>query len=417
MRSTSMRKGRRTLATVVAMMTAGTLAACSGGSAVGGQSGGGNWLGELEPRVLKLADFSGPQSANFGIAMTEWEEEITEFTEGKITFENYWSASLLGATDSLKDVGDGIADIGLVIPSYHPQELPVTSWLFGMGNALTGSTVHDVAAGGATAHEKILTLDAATEEYASHNVKVLNGTSTPAYNMLCTAPVSSLDEAKGKRTRVSGPVWSETAEALGMSPVTIAWDEIYEALQRKMIDCVTTNPNQLADGLILKDVAPEYVPVTTAQVQSSTFVINLDTWESFPPELQGFITEANARAAYKIWQGYLEIEARAGDLIASGKVHTNDVSELEPVAAAQRDEAIASMADNAPAAIKDPQGVVDQYLERMKYWQQVLVDEGYPIVERNPKAIVDAFAGLRDVDLSNFFAKYEKELIPTLKKQ
>lgn len=433
MRSTSMRKGRRPLATVVAVMTVGMLAAC-GDSADDGdsttedsgeesadasdeESGGDAWLDELEPRVLKLADFSGPQDANFGIAMTEWEEEITEFTDGKITFENYWSASLLGATDSLQGVGDGVADIGQVIPSYQPQELPVTSWLFGMGNALTGSTVHDVAAGGATAHETILTIDAVTEEYASHNVKVLNGSSTPAYNMLCNTPVSSLDEAEGKRVRVSGPVWSETVEALGMTPVSIAWDEVYEALQREVIDCMTINPNQLADGLILKDVAPEYVPVTTAQLQSSTFVMNLDTWESFPPELQDFITEANARAAYKIWQGYLEIEAAAGDLIASGEVNTNEVSELEPVATTQREEAIAAMADNAPAAIEDPQAMVDQYLERTQYWQQVLVDQGYPIVERNPEAIIEAFAGLRDVDLSDFFAKYEEEVVPTLKEQ
>ena len=158
------------------------------------------WLEKLEPRVLKLADFSGDQNANFGKAMVAWEEAITEFTKGKITFENYWSASLLKAGDTLPGVRDGVADIGLIIPTYYPQDLPVSTWLFGLGGALSGSTVHDVAAGGAAALETVLTLEPLTAEYASHNIKVLQGTSTPAYNLLCNKPV-----ARSNRQRAFGP--------------------------------------------------------------------------------------------------------------------------------------------------------------------------------------------------------------------
>lgn len=373
------------------------------------------WLEELEPQVLKLADFSGDQNANFGKAMVEWENAITEFTNGKITFENYWSSSLLGALDTLKGVGDGVADIGLIIPSYHPKELPVGSWLFGLGAALSGSTVHDVAAGGAASLETVLTLPALTEEYASHNVRVLQATATPAYNLLCNTPISSLDEAKGKRARAIGAVWSTTVEALGMTPVSIAWNEAYEGLQRGVFDCMVINPNQYADGLILKDVAPEYVPVTMAQLQASTWIINNDVWESFPVELQNFITRENVRAAYNIWKGYLQIEAKAGDLIAAGEeIHTNDVSELEPIAARQRAEYVAGLADIAPAAVSDPQAVVDQYQERIAYWTDFLEAEGYEVAERTPEAILKAFAGLRDVDLSGFYEKFDEEVTPTL---
>jgi TRAP-type C4-dicarboxylate transport system substrate-binding protein len=376
-----------------------------------------DWLADLEPMTLKLADFSGDQTANFGQAMVAWEESITEFTDGKITFENYWSSSLLNALDSLQGVGDGVADIGLIIPTYMPQELPVASWLFGLGGALSGSTVHDVAAGGATALETVLTLPSLTEEYARHNVVVLQGTSTPAYNLLCNTPISSLAEAEGKRARAIGAVWSDTVEALGMTPVSIAWNEAYEGLQRGVFDCMVINPNQYVNGLVLKDVAPEFVPVTMAQLQSSTWVMNKDVWDGFPVELQNFITEANAKAAYDIWMGYLEIEAQAGDLIAAGEeIHTNDVSELEPVAAAQRAAAIATLADSAPGAVEDPQKVIDDYLARIDYWTAALEAEGYMVTERTPEAILEAFAGLREVDLANFFDKYNEEVTSTLKK-
>ncbi|MAM62189.1 MAG: hypothetical protein CMH11_11915 [Maritimibacter sp.] len=397
-------------------MSAATLLAVSGMTfATGAQAQ--DWLDNLEPMTLKLADFSGNQDANFGKAMVAWEDSITEFTDGKITFENYWSSSLLGALDTLSGVGDGVADIGLIIPSYMPQELPVGSWLFGMGAALSGSTVHDVAAGGATALETVLTFEPLTEEYARHNVKVLQATATPAYNLLCNTPISSPEEAEGKRARAIGAVWSQSAEALGMTPVSIAWGEAYEGLQRGVFDCMVINPNQYADGLVLKDVAPEFVPVTMAQLQASTWVMNLDVWNDFPKELQDFITQANVKAAYDIWAGYMDIEAKAGELIAAGEeIHTNDVSTLEPIVKEQRAAYVAGLADTAPDAVENPQAFVDDYQARIDYWTEALVAEGYDVAERTPEAILEAFAGLSEVGLSGFYEKFNAEVTPQLMK-
>ncbi len=397
-------------------LSVATLLAASG-MTVATQAHAQDWLENLEPTTLKLADFSGNQDANFGKAMVAWEESITEFTDGKITFENYWSSSLLGALDTLSGVGDGVADIGLIIPSYMPQELPVGSWLFGMGAALSGSTVHDVAAGGATALETVLTFEPLTEEYARHNVKVLQATATPAYNLLCNTPISSPEEAKGKRARAIGAVWSQSVEAMGMTPVSIAWGEAYEGLQRGVFDCMVINPNQYADGLVLKDVAPEFVPVTMAQLQASTWVMNLGVWNDFPKELQDFITQANVKAAYDIWQGYMDIEAKAGELIAAGEeIHTNDISTLEPIVKEQRADYVAGLAETAPDAVENAQAFVDDYQARIDYWTEALVAEGYDVAERTPEAILEAFAGLSEVDLSGFYEKFNAEVTPELMK-
>lgn len=370
------------------------------------------WLDNLEPRVLKLADFSGDPKANFGSAMVKWEEAVTEFTKGKITFENYWSASLLNAINVLEGVGDGVADIGLIIPSYFPKQMPVASWAFGFGAALSGSTVHDVAAGGATSLEYGLTYQPLVDEYASLNLKLLQGTSTPAYNLLCNKPISSLDDAKGKRARAIGAVWSESAEALGMTTVSIAYNEAYEGLQRGVFDCMVLNPNQLVIGSVFKDVAPQFVPVTMAQLQSSSWVMNLDTWNSFPKELQDFITEQNVIAAANIWKGYLQIEGKVGDAITAKEVTVNDVSALEPVVTAQRAKFLENMAASAPAAVTDAPALIKGYQERVAYWTKSLVDGGYPVVERHPEAIINAFTGLADVNLDPFIEKYEAEMLP-----
>jgi TRAP-type C4-dicarboxylate transport system substrate-binding protein len=349
--------------------------------------------------------------------MVKWEEAITEFTEGKITFENYWSASLLNALNVLDGVADGVADVGLIIPSYFPNQMPVHSWMFGFGAALSGSTVHDVAAGGATALEYGLTYQPLIDEYASLNLRFLQGTSTPAYNLLCNPEISSLEDAQGKRARAIGAVWSESAEALGMSPISIAYNEAYEGLQRGVFDCMVLNPNQLVIGAVFKDVAPNLVPVTMAQLQSSSWVMNLDAWNSFPKELQDFITEQNLIAAANIWKGYMRIEGRVGDAIEAGEVIVNDASELEPVVAAQRAEFLANMVNSAPSSVTDAEAVIAAYQDRVAYWTQALVDDGYDIVERDPEAVMRAFAGLDEVDLAPFIEQYANEMAPVFLQQ
>jgi TRAP-type C4-dicarboxylate transport system substrate-binding protein len=245
----------------------------------------------------------------------------------------------------------------------------------------------------------------------------MQATATPAYNLLCNTPISSLEDAQGKRARAIGAVWSSTVEALGVTPVSISWGETYEGLQRGVFDCMVINPNQYADGLVLKDVAPEYVPVTMAQLQASTWVMNKDVWDSFPVELQNFITKQNVKAAADIWQGYMEIEAKAGELIAAGEeIHTNDISELEPVAAAQRAEFVAALPGTAPAVVENAEQFVADYQDRIAYWTAALEEMGYSVAERTPEAIMEAFAGLDDVDLSGFYEKFDSEVTPGLMK-
>ena len=64
--------------------------------------------------------------------------------------------------------------------------------------------------------------------------------------------------------------------------------------------------------------------------------------------------------------------------------------------------------------MSDPQAFVDDYQARIAYWTEALVADGYEVAERTPEAIVDAFAGLSEVDLSNFYEKFNSEVTPGL---
>lgn len=405
---------RRRWHTLFAGVSSVLVAALAAGCAGQGETSQAGSLDEMEPIVLKLGEFN-PENGIFGQAWTTFEKEVTEKSGGKITFENYWSASLFGGPESLDGVGDGVADLGTIIPSYFPTELPVTSWLSGLGNAVNSSTAHAVAGGGAATYKLALGNKAVTDEFAKHNLKILTASASPPYNMLCTKPVESASAAKGKRVRTSGNTWTATAEKLGMTAVNIPLDELFESLQRGVVDCSVQNPTGWVD-FGLTDVAKEYIPVTFAQMIPSTFVINLDTWKSLPPEAQQIIHNAMANATKFLWDRYMEREGEfAKHITGDGAIRVNDVSELDPIVEAQRDEAIKNMVKTAPAEVSDPQATIDGYLADLETWTNELVNNGYPVPERDPKAIIGSFEALANVNLDDFYQTFKTKVVDELR--
>src|SRR5690606_3577170 len=76
-----------------------------------------------------------------------------------------------------------------------------------------------------------------TTDFERQN-QVFTGTggSSP-YMLLCTKPVTSQTDLKGARLRAGGAAWARWARQLGASPVSMPGNEIFEALNQKVVDC------------------------------------------------------------------------------------------------------------------------------------------------------------------------------------
>ncbi|MGF1736580.1 TRAP transporter substrate-binding protein [Photobacterium satsumensis] len=58
--------------------------------------------------------------------------------------------------------------------------------------------------------------------------------------MFCKDPINSLDDLKGKKVRVSGAPAADALEKLGGTAVNMTGGEVYQALQRGLVDCAST---------------------------------------------------------------------------------------------------------------------------------------------------------------------------------
>lgn len=406
------RRRRRQLSTVsLAAGAALVLSACAGGGGGEPSADPTAALEDFDPITIKVAELS-PERGSIGDTWKVFQAEITEKTDGKITFENFWAGSLLGAVEISPGVADGVADMGWSVPSYYPEDLPISSWMMGLGNDVGNSAVHAVVAGTAATMQTQLTSQAIQDEYAAYGLKLILPGGSSQYKLLCAKPVNSVEEAVGLRIRSSGPIWSAAIEEIGAVPVNIPLTEAYEGLQRGVIDCVALNIGGITI-FGLQEVAPYFVPVSFAQLIGSGFVMNLDVWESLPVEVQGIIFDAAGSAAKELWLKYIAQEAvLAADFVENGgNVVVAGSADLDDAIGEARQSWLDAMVESAPAGLADPQELIDAYTENLNYWIGVLENEGFGSVGNDPEEIAAQYNDLSDIDLDAVFEKFKTEAL------
>jgi TRAP-type C4-dicarboxylate transport system substrate-binding protein len=347
------------------------LTACSSVAAGGGAPAAGT-IEELQPLTLRYATVTS-ETASQGKAAQAFAERVEKDSGGKITVEIFYNASLLSGQESLKGISSGVADLGWMTPLYYPQELPVNNWVMKMGHVAPRSFPTGIFAGSAAAQELQVTQPALDAEWQEHNAKLL-WTAQPsiAWSLLCTKPVESLADAKGLRTRSSGSPWNEELQALGMVPVKMSPNEMYEGLQRGVIDCVIGTPSTfISFGLL--EVAKHFTPLATSpSIGADTLVMNRSTWDSLPAPAQELIAEA----AHNSWNTELQDVLKSGYIsffekaAIENKVVFHDSTALDQTVKAHQSEAFDALADNAPPALEDPQALIDAYKLSVATWTE-----------------------------------------------
>ncbi|SFR68564.1 TRAP-type C4-dicarboxylate transport system, substrate-binding protein [Marinobacter daqiaonensis] len=223
---------------------------------------------------------------------------LEEISGGELTAKVY-AGSLLSFKETSPGIRDGMADSGFVLLSYYPSEFPVTN-LVGELSMLT--ELVDVApshAGlayvGAMSEFIMNDCPECIEEFAAQNQVFTGGSASTAYFLLCNQPVTTVEQAKGKRFRTAGAHWARWTEEVGATPVSLSIAETYEALNQGVLDCTISSPTEL-DIFKLKEVTSDITQGVPGGVYGATAVNNLsrDVWRGLSEEERRYILKATA---------------------------------------------------------------------------------------------------------------------------
>ncbi len=328
-------------------------------AAVSGCAGG--VQSEQDTVTLSFADLTS-QDNTLGQAAQAMFEAIDEEYEGTIEVEYFWSGSMAGGTEILNSLSSGMVDSASIPTAYYPKDLPVASWAEGLtGLAPTANILPPFVAN--PAMHAAFDSEAVTTEYAEHSAIPVTVATTDSYSLVCKEPIRSLEEARGKLVRVASTLHSAEIEELGMSPVSLAHGETYEALQRGTIDCTITSISG-AEDLGLYEIAKYLVPIGFSPTVLPV-LFNKDKFESLPEDLQEIIRTTGRQAYFDTYAhaSFDEVHEllQEGSLAPDADTEVIIPADMRDALLEFRTERAEGLAGVAPEAATDAEAVVADF--------------------------------------------------------
>lgn len=129
-----------------------------------------------------------------------------------------------------------------------------------------------------------------------------------------TKPITSIADMKKMKIRLGGVMAGRAAQKLGINITTVAASELYESLQRGVIDGGEFSTPCSDDSLKLQEVAPYWCsPAWYQSAGVNGVMINKDAWDALPEEYQLAIqtaaeTCAGEQLARYLWMDFESTE-------------------------------------------------------------------------------------------------------------
>ncbi len=216
-------------------------------------------------------------------------EDVKKRTGGKVEFEYYPAEQLGKGKDLLSLTQSGVVDIGLVVPSYVSEKMPLSAVA-----ELPG--VYSSSCQGTLAlHNLVTTGDLNKHEFAPNGVRVLITHAFPPFQAFSTKPYTSLKSFEGQKLRTLGLATDLTIKKLGGVPIRMSAPEINEAISRGTIDGgILGVATVVTYGLV-----PYLKSATYGESLGGTIVtyaISDANWKKLPADVQKAFVEAGEAA-------------------------------------------------------------------------------------------------------------------------
>ncbi|MCX8125768.1 MAG: TRAP transporter substrate-binding protein DctP [Dehalococcoidia bacterium] len=259
-----------------------------------------------------------------GIAPGGWSEEfakkycegVERVTGGQVKIQYFMGGVLGKVQDQINMLASGVADIVYHAPPYTPGLFPLSEI-----SALPFLITEPFKV--AQFHAEVSKLPGCTE---FKDLKVLAFLATNPVNLYTRSKeIKTAADLKGMKIRGVGGIYSQTIEKLGATPVSIPTAEVYSALDKNVVEGLTTNSNfltQIKGWEVIKFALRDGINGGVHMMLMSKRV-----WDSFPPDIQKKIDEYNA-VYQKEFITYSSNDDQASfDLLAKNGVK---VSKLDP---------------------------------------------------------------------------------------
>ncbi|WP_167042101.1 hypothetical protein [Salinibacterium sp. ZJ454] len=370
---------------------------CASGGDTAPEAEEGSSIEQMEPIVLTYSD-SNVETAAHVTAMQGFMEQVTEATDGKITFDTYYAAALHPVTESLSAIESGLTDITFVSPSNVPELLPAALWETTVSQGAINPEFPMSLIQGTPVQFAAYQDDALAGELAQYDAATLATWGTAPNSVICKPEVTTADQAAGKLIRTPGPPFIHEVEEMEMTNVTLPVTDVFEGLQRGVIGCFM---NVISPFITLGvwDEAKYFIPAHFATSAGSQLLIKKSVLESLPLDAQRIIFDARVDLLADILEATLARNVQwANEAPAKGVTFVDPTSFNKAIDAA-RDKYTEAAVKDAPAGVADPEGFADSLTGLADSWDEIAADldveSGSPTTQ---EGWIDLYRSVEDID-------------------
>jgi TRAP-type C4-dicarboxylate transport system substrate-binding protein len=269
-----------------------------------------------DPIKLTYSCFFPPTHIQAQLAKS-WCQEVEKRTNGKVIVEFFPGGTLTKAKQVYDGVVQGISDMGFCLFGYTRGRFPLME-------------VVDLPLGYPNGKVATKVANAVYQEFKPKelsDVKVMYlHAHGPGLLHTKEKPVKKMEDLKGLKIRSHGTT-AKVVKALGGTPVAMPMPELYQSLQRGVVDGALY-PVEVNKGWKMAEVVG-YCTENASNSYTTTFfvVMNKDKWSELPKDAQKAILEINGEWVDKHGQawdesdklGYEALKSKGREIIKLSK--------------------------------------------------------------------------------------------------
>ncbi len=232
---------------------------------------------------LKLGHMNSTEHVQDSMSMRPFAEQAEELTEGRVKFEIFPGGALGGPAETWDNIVTGVMDGGWGLQGYNAGLFQVHSVL--QLPFLANGTGEELSVVAQKLYEEFPEIQ---EEYK--DVKPLWFHAADPYAIITKGkPVRSFEDVKGLKLRTPSVEAGEMIESWGATPVSLPAPEIYDALQKGVIDGGVLPVAAIYDFNLTDTV--DYVTLGNFNTSLFYVVMNKDSWSKISEEDQKLIED------------------------------------------------------------------------------------------------------------------------------
>lgn len=268
--------------------------------------------------TLKISHFTSPEHGYHKDIFEPFAEDIAELTDGRVTAEVYPGAALGDPTAQYEMTTTGVADVSYAIQAYNPGKFPLTSVADLPFIAETPEKATSVVTDLYDAFPEV------QEEYADNKLLWLFGIDSDQI-LTIDKPINSLEDLKGLKISTPSPASNKVVEAWGATPVFMPMNEVYEAMQKGVVDG-RLGPFSAVANFKLNEVTGY---ITEGDFYTTNFVISMNksVWEELGEDDQEAITSLIDKYRDLSAEVYASDAQKGKDLAKETGIEINELSD------------------------------------------------------------------------------------------